>query len=151
VAASALQRKIEQFFRRYQRRFQRALDDPHQLDTDAIAGAFADYFVQSGPAGVYGGKNGLRFKFMLGRGFARYRKISMTSMRIDAIEVTALDPAHALAKVSWDSRYRRRKDGAQVRIVFANLYFLRLRPGPPKIFGYVTGDEEGVLKKHGLS
>ncbi|MBX9400591.1 hypothetical protein K4L06_04645 [Lysobacter sp. BMK333-48F3] len=151
MAANAPNTRIEQFFRRYQRCFQRALDDPHDVDTDAVTGAFADYFVQSSPAGVYGGKNGLKFKFMIGRGFARYRKIGMTSMAIAKIETTPLDPAHALAKVNWDSRYRRRKDGAEVRIVFANLYFLRLRPGKPKIFGYVTGDEAALLKKHGLS
>lgn len=108
MPASAPKARIEQFFRRYQRRFQRALDDLHDIDTDAVTGAFADYFVQSSLAGVYGGKNGLKFKFLIGRGFARYRKIGITSMAIAKIESTPLDPTHALAKVNWDSRYRAR-------------------------------------------
>jgi len=37
-----------------------------------------------------------------------------------------------------------------VKIVFANRYFLAIRKGVPKIFAYVTGDEQALLKKHGL-
>lgn len=150
MATAALQRKIEQFFHRYQQRFQRALDDPGDVDAEGVVAAFADYFVGSSPAGVRGGKNGLMFKFAIARGFARYRKIGTVSMKIAAIETTALDKLHALAKVTWDSRYRRRKDGADVRIVFANVYLLRLQREGPRIFAYVTGDEEALLKKHRL-
>lgn len=75
---------------------------------------------------------------MLGRGFARYREIGTASMKISKLEVASLDDAHAMAKVTWDSRYRRRKDGAKIRIVFVNLYFLAFREGVPKIFAYVA-------------
>ncbi len=149
--AAAMRRKIESFFRRYAERFQRSLDDPSDVDTDGVVASFADYFVESSPAGVRGGKNGLAFKFMIGRGFAHYRKIGTVSMKVAKLEVTPLDDAHAMAKVTWDSRYRRRKDGADVRIVFANLYFLAFRKGVPKIFAYITGDEQALLKKHGLA
>src|SRR5262245_60095081 len=150
MAATALQNKIAQFFRRYEQRFQRALDDPDDVDIDGITGAFAEYFVGSNPQGVRGGKNGLMYRLAMRRGFARYRKIGTVSMKVAALETTVLDKRHVMAKVTWDSRYRRRKDGAEVKIVFANVYLLRLQRGAPKIFAYVTGDEEALLKKHRL-
>lgn len=150
MVSVAMQRKVARFFRRYAERFQRSLDDSSHADTDGVVASFADYVVGSGPAGVHGGKNGLKFKFMIGRGFAYYRKIGTVSMKIAELEVTPLDKLHALAEVTWDSRYRRRKGGAKVRIVFTNLYFVRLQRGAPKIFAYITGDEQALLKKHGL-
>ncbi len=150
MTPAAMKRKVALFFRRYAERFQRSLDDPSDVDTDGVVDSFAEYFVESSPAGVQGGKNGLRFRFALGRGFAHYRKIGTVSMRVAKLEVVPLDALHAMATVTWDSRYRRRKDGAPVKIVFANRYFLAIRKGVPKIFAYVTGDEQALLKKHGL-
>ena len=151
MTAAAMKRKLVPFFRRYAERFQRALDDPSDVDIDGVVASFADYFVESSPAGVHGGKNGLKFKFMIGRGFAHYRKIGTVSMKVAKLEATPLDAIHAMAKVTWDSRYIRPKDGAKVRIVFANLYFIQFRKGVPKIFAYATGDEQALLKKHGLA
>jgi len=147
----AMQRKLERFFHRYAERFQRALDDPGGVDSEGVAASFADYFSESGPEGVHGGKNGLKLKFMMKRGFARYRKIGTRSMKVARIRVTPLDDRHAIAKVAWDSRYRRRKDGAHVRIAFENLYFVRFLRGVPKIFAYIVGDERALLKKNGLA
>lgn len=150
MTAAAMKRKVTQFFRKYAQRFERSLKDPSDVDTDGVVDSFADYFVEASPAGVHGGKNGLKFKFMLGRGFAYYRKIGTTAMKIGKLEVTPLDGLHAMASVTWDSRYLRRKDGAKVRIVFTNRYFVHMESGSPKIFAYITGDEQALLKKHGL-
>ena len=147
--AAETRRKVARFFQRYAERFQRALDDAG-ADTAGVVDSFADYVVGSGPAGVRGGKNGLMFKFAMGRGFAHYRKIGTVSMKVAKLDVERLDDGHVLAKVTWDSRYVRRKDGARIRIVFANRYLLRLKRGAPKIFAYITGDEQAALKKHGL-
>jgi hypothetical protein len=37
------------------------------------------------------------------------------------------------------------------RIEFEVTYFLHFQDGDPKIFAYITGDEERVLREHGLS
>jgi hypothetical protein len=142
--------RIARFFDRYAARFNRSLQDPPVVDTAGVIDAFADYFVEASPRGVQGGKNGLRFRLVVPWGFAHYRKLGTTSMTIKRLSTTAIDDRHAMARVTWDSRYTRPRDGKAVRIVFTNVYFLQVLRGKPRIFAYVTGDEAGLLKKHGL-
>ncbi len=149
MTPAAIRKKVEIFFGRYTATYARALADKPDVDK-AVTAAFADYFVESSPAGVHGGKNGLVFRFMAKRGFARYRKLGVESMTIDALEITPLDGLHAMARVMWDSRTRRRSDGRLVRIRFAHHYFLTMARGRPRIFAYVATDERAILKKHGL-
>jgi len=149
MTPAAIRKKVEIFFDRYAATYARALADKPGVDK-ALAAAFADYFVESSPAGVHGGKNGLVFRLMAMRGFARYRKIGVESMAVDTLEITPLDDLHAMARVMWDSRTRRRSDGRMVRIRFAHYYFLALARGRPRIFAYVATDERAILKKHGL-
>lgn len=147
--AAAMRRKLTPFLRRYVANFQRALEG--KVDTEAVSAAFAEYFVGAGPAGVRGGKNGVKFRFMLGRGFAFYRKIGTLTMEVAKLGVTRLDDLHALARVTFRTSVRRRSDGKLVRMRFTNLYFVQLAPrAAPKIFAYVTGDEQGLMKQHGL-
>ncbi len=108
--------------------------------------AFADYFVGANPNGVMGAKNGLLFRLILPRGVARYRKLGTLAMDIEKIEVTGLDDFHAMAKVDWRARYR---TGQQ--IPFTNIYFLQIRDREPKIFAWITPDEEKALKEAGLT
>ena len=140
----------ETFFKRYAATYARALADKPGV-AEAVSGALADYFVESSPAGVHGGKNGLVFRVMAKRGYARYRKIGVQSMDISRLDVTPLkDGQHAMAQVRWDSRTVRKTDGRFVRIVFEHTYFLTLVGGKPRIFAYVATDEEAILKRHGL-
>ena len=149
MTPAAIRKKVEIFFDRYTATYMRALADKPGVDK-AVADAFAEYFVESSPAGVNGGKNGLMFRVMVKRGFARYRKLGVEAMAIDSLEVTVLDGLHAMARVMWDSRTRRRSDGRMVRIRFAHHYFLTLVGGRPRIFAYVATDERAIMKKHGL-
>jgi hypothetical protein len=87
---------------------------------------------------------------MAKRGFARYRRIGVQSMEIAGLEVTPLDGLHAMARVTWDSSTRRKRDGRLVRIVFDHFYFLSLVGRKPRIFAYVATDEEAILKRHRL-
>ncbi len=139
---------IKKFFSDYAERFNRSLSG-QPVDTKAVASSFADHFVEASPNGVNGGKNGRMFRWTIPGGFAHYRKIGTTRMDIDDIEVESIDPMHALAKVRWDSRYE--KDGKSDRIEFDVTYLIHFEGATPKIFAYITGDEERVLKEHGLS
>jgi hypothetical protein len=141
--------KIKEFFSEYEARFNRSLQEPPVVDVNGVVESFAPYFVEASPAGVHGGKNGWLFKMMIPRGFAYYKKIGTKSMKIISLDITQLDDYHAMAKVHWNSRYLN-KDGKEVQIEFDNLYFLQVLGDNAKIFAYVTGDEQKILKERGL-
>ena len=149
MSRTAIRKKVEAFFKRYAATYARALVAKPGVD-EAVTRAFADYFVEASPAGVHGGRNGVVFRLMARRGFARYRKIGVESVLIDALEVTPLDDLHAMARVTWDSRTRRRSDGRLVRIRFTHHYFVTLLGGRVRIFAYVATDEQAILRRHGL-
>jgi len=140
---------VREFFQRYAERFNRSLAGEKVAAKD-VADSFASHFVGASPVGVRGAKNGLLFRWMIPRGFARYRKLGMTEMKIAQLELERLDPLHALAKVHWDSRYTK-QDGSHDRIEFDVIYLLHFEQGEPKIFAYIAGDEERVLREHGLT
>jgi predicted ester cyclase len=139
---------IKKFFSEYADRFNRSLSGEN-IDSREVADSFANHFVEASPNGVAGGKNGMLFRWMIPSGFAHYKRIGTTSMNVDNVEVETIDPMHALAKVHWDSNYE--KDGKRDHIEFAVTYLLHFEGAKPKIFAYITGDEEKILKEHGLS
>jgi predicted ester cyclase len=140
--------QVKAFFARYAERFNRSLAG-EKVDPKDVAESFAKHFVEASPSGVAGGKNGLVFRWMIPRGFAHYKKLGTTQMEIADLVIEPLDALHALAKVRWDSRYQK-KDGTGDRIEFDVTYLLHFEGGEPKIFAYITGDEERILREHGL-
>jgi hypothetical protein len=140
---------IRKFFTQYEARFNQSLQDPPVLDIDGVAASFTDFFIEASPLGVSGGKNDEKFREMIPQGFAFYKSIGTKSMKVANLDIIALDDDHAMAKVHWDSRYIKR-DGSKERIEFDVIYFLQLLRDEPKIFAYITGDEQRVLKEHGL-
>jgi predicted ester cyclase len=141
--------RVQAFFERYADRFNRSLEGD-KVDVEEVADSFASHFIEASPAGVHGARNGLLFRWMIPRGFAHYKKLGTTKMLIRDLAVEALDTDHALAKVHWDSRYIK-QDGSKDQIEFDVTYLLHFQAGEPKIFAYITGDEERLLREHGLS
>jgi hypothetical protein len=142
--------QVEAFFAAYARRSDDALKDPPLEDIDGVVNSFAPYFVEAGPRGVHGGPNDETFRQMIPKGFGQYRAVGGKAMRIAQLEVTELDPLHAMAAVDWEFDYVRNSDGRAGTVDFRNLYFLSFAGGQPKIFAYITPDEEQVMKEHGL-
>lgn len=138
---------IEAFFNAYAARFNAALGgkDP---DIEATTAAFASCFVEASPAGIVCGQNDGQFRKAIPEGYAFYRKIGTRSMDIDALDVTVLDDLHALVKVHWKATYD--KAGESLEIKFDVFYLLQEKAGQLKIFAYITGDEQAVLREHGL-
>ncbi len=139
--------EIEKFFTEYEERFNRAI---HSEDINAkeAASSFAECFVESSPRGVICGKNDDEFLKMIPKGYEHYRNIGTTSMKILSLHIQELDEIHYLAKVHWDSYYRKNEN--DIQIDFVVIYFLRIQDEIPKIFAYISGDEEKVLKDKGL-
>ncbi len=140
---------VEDFFAAYAASFNRALDDAPEIDVEATAGVFSDCFIAADPNGVSCGKNDEQFRAQIPEGFAFYRSIGTKSMKIASLAVTPLDDYHLMAKVHWVSVYRK-KDGGDEQIDFDNIYFVQTIGNKPRIFGYITGDEQKLLRERGL-
>lgn len=141
-------KKIDAFFDAYARRFQNVLDGD-KVDLDATINAFAQCFIEASPLGVICGQNDDEFKKSLQNGYDFYKNIGTQTMKIIDKEITLLDDFHALVKVHWLATYIK-KNQASLPIDFNVFYLIQYLHGEPKIFAYITGDEQQVLKDNGL-
>ena len=144
-------RKLNLFFETYAQHMNNALGQSPVVDVGAVADQFADYFVEASPVGVNGGSNGDEFRAMIPRGYEFYRKIGTQSMKLNITEMTQLNEFHYMAKVHWTAEYLTRAETREV-IEFDVIYFLQLldEDRTPKIFAYITGDEQRILRERGL-
>jgi hypothetical protein len=141
---------LSAFFKAYAKRSDDALKDPPKEDIEGIAKSFAPHFVGSSPRGVVGGANNESFARRCCRGNDRYRQMGGKAMRVTKVETLLLDDANAMAKVDWESGYVRPSDHRSGTIDFANRYLLNIAGPVPKIYAYITPDEEQAIKAHGL-
>ena len=63
--------------------------------------------------------------------------------------VTEIDGNHGMARISYSAECIRR-DGENVTIDFDVTYLLQVSDRGPTIFAYIAGDEQAVLREHGL-
>lgn len=140
--------KLEAFFKAYAKRFTDAIQG-EKPDVKGVVNSFAESFIESSPAGIIAGKNNKKFKEMIPKGYEYYKSIGTTGMTIKSKEITFLDDFHSMVKVHWKSDYEK-KDKSKVSIEFDVFYLLQEKDGEPKIFTYITGDEEKVIKDNGL-
>ena len=146
----ARQREIESFFAEYARRSDEALRSPPREDVAGTAAVFAPFFVEAGPHGVSGGANNEAFRALIPQGHAHYRRIGGKGMQVTRVKVSELDDHNAMVRVDWCFTYERPVDRRRGEIVFQNIYFLNFAAGEPKIFAYITPDEERAMRDHGL-
>lgn len=138
---------IGQFFSTYAGLFNRALAG--EADLKAIAGHFTSCFIESHPGGVTCGTNGDEFVTVMEKGYAHYRAIGTKSMTVTGVDSTSIADDHSAATVHWRSEYLTR-DGREVTIDFDVHYLLKRDHGELRIFGFIAGDEEGTLRRHGV-
>lgn len=141
--------QLDKFFADYEARMNRALAEPPEIDVEATASAFADCFVEASPAGVNCGQNNAEFRERIPKGMAFYRSIGTKSMTITSTEVTPVDAYHMMVRAHWKAEYAK-KDGSEDTINFDVVYFVQTLNDTPKIFAYITGDEQQAYKEHGL-
>ncbi len=138
---------VERFFERYESLFNLALRK--EVDMDDVAALYAAEFVAASPAGVFTGKNDDQLKRVMADGYERYRAMGTKAMRLRGVAVSAIDQLHCVAHVSWTAVYAR-PDHEDVTVDFDVHYLLRLQAGGVKVFGWVAGDEEALLRERGI-
>ncbi|MDX3905835.1 MAG: nuclear transport factor 2 family protein [Pigmentiphaga sp.] len=141
-----MEQAITKLFERYEHAFNTALAG--DTDLDEVSSLYTDVFVSATPAGISTGTNDESLKRVMKAGFEHYRAIGTTRMAVHQLHVDPIDALHAIAFVDWIATYDRQ--GSTLNIPFTNAYFVRLQGDAPKVFGWVTGDEEAELRKHGI-
>jgi hypothetical protein len=86
----------------------------------------------------------------MAQGYAHYRAIGTKDMRIRDVRLSPIDDLHCVAHVAWTATYRR-EDQPDVAIDFDVHYFVQKLNEDLKVFGWVSGDEQAVLRKHGIT
>jgi hypothetical protein len=138
---------VRALFERYEKLFRMALKDA--VDMDQVVSSYAAAFVAASPAGVSIGQNDEHLKQVMRQGFERYRRIGTKDMRLRNVRTTPIDERHCLAHVGWTAVYDR-GEKPDVSIDFEVHYLVQQLDDVPKIFGWVSGDEQAVLKQHGI-
>jgi hypothetical protein len=138
---------VRKLFERYESFFNQSLGG--NMDMDEVASLYASEFIGAAPAGVMTGKNDDQFKQVIAQGYAHYRAIGTKEMRIRNLRLCPIDEHHCVAHVAWSATYAR-KDQPDVAIDFDVHYFVQKLDGEPKVFGWVSGDEQALLREHGI-
>jgi len=142
-----METSVRKFFERYESLFKQSLGG--DIDMDEVAALYASEFIAASPAGVMTGKNDDQLKRVMAQGYAHYRAIGTKEMRIRNVRLSPIDEHHCLAHVAWTATYAR-KDQSDVAIDFDVHYFVQKLDGEPKVFGWISGDEQALLREHGI-
>jgi hypothetical protein len=142
-----MEASVRKFFERYESFFNQSLGG--EMDMGEVAALYASEFIAASPAGVMAGKNDDQLKQVMAQGYARYREIGTKEMRIRNVRLSPIDDHHCVAHVAWTATYTR-KDQPDAAIDFDVHYFVQRLDGEPKVFGWVSGDEQALLRKHGI-
>lgn len=142
-----MEASVRTLFERYESLFNRALRG--DADLDEVASLYASEFIGAAPAGVRTGKNDDEFRQAMAQGYAHYRAIGTKEMRIRGIRLSPIDELHCVAHVAWTATYAR-KDAPDVALDFDVHYLVQALEGEPKVFGWVSGDEQALLREHGI-
>jgi hypothetical protein len=142
-----MENAVRQLFERYESFFERSLAG--DLDKEAVASFYASEFIAASPAGVTTGKNDGRLLEVMAEGYSYYRQIGTRGMRIRDIRISPIDELHCVAHVAWTASYAR-QDEPELTIDFDVHYLVQKLGEEPRIFGWISGDEQAVLKERGI-
>lgn len=139
---------VRGLFARYESFFNRSLGD--SMDMDELGSFYTPEFIGAAPAGVRTAKNDDEFRQVMAQVYGHYREIGTREMRIRNLRLSPIDELHCLAHVDWAATYDR-KDQPDVVLEFTVHYLVQTMNAEPQIFGWISGDEQALLKKHGIA
>jgi hypothetical protein len=142
-----METSVRKLFERYESFFNQSLGG--DVDMDEVASLYASEFIAASPAGVTTGKNDDQLKRVMTQGYAHYRQIGTKEIRIRNVRLSLIDDHHCMAHVAWTATYAR-TDQPDAAIDFDVHYLIQKLDGEPKVFGWVSGDEQALLRKHGI-
>lgn len=143
-----METEVRRLFERYERSFNEALRG--HVDLKEAMSFYAPAFISATPFGVAAGANDDGLKRALEQGYTHYRETGTKEMRVTGIRTTPVDEGHCIAHVAWTATYARR-DKADVSIDFEVHYLIQKLGQEPTIFGWIAGDEQALLRKHGIA
>lgn len=138
---------VQKLFARYEALTRNALAG--DLDAAEVTGIYASEFIAASPAGVMAGKNGEDLVQAMIQGFAQYRAIGTRKMQIRGLRLSSIDEHHCVAHVAWTATYVR-DDLPETAIDFDVHYLVQVLDGVAKVFGWISGDEQALLKDRGI-
>lgn len=138
---------LKQFFQRYEQFFMQSLNG--ELDDTVMSELYASEFIAASPLGVLTGKNDTNFQQALSEGYEQYRKIGTKEMRVRDVEMLPIDDLHCVADVAWTASYEV-ANGQQVNIDFIVHYLMQNLNGKLRVFGWISGNEQELLKEYGV-
>lgn len=142
-----METSVRKLFERYKNFFNKSLGG--DIDVKEIEALYAPEFIAASPAGVMAGKNDEQLKQVMAQGYARYRAMGTKEMQLRNVRLTPIDGHHCVAHVAWTATYAR-TDQPDAVIDFDVNYLVQKLDGEPQIFGWVSGDEQALLRKHGI-
>jgi hypothetical protein len=142
-----METSVRKLFERYERVFNVSLHGG--VDMEEVAALYAPEFIAASPAGVMTGKNDAQLRQVMAQGYAHYRAIGTKEMRIRGLRISPMDEHHCVAHVAWRATYAR-TDQPDVAIDFDVHYLVQQLGGEAKVFGWVAGDEQALLKERGI-
>ena len=138
---------VRSLFGRYQRFFNRALAG--DVDLSEGTSFYAPAFIAASPAGIVTGKNDTQLVEVMAQGYERYRAMGTREIRLRDVRLSPMDEHHCVAHVAWTAIYAR-KGEPDLPIDFDVHYLVQRLGEEPKIFGWVSGDEQALLERYGI-
>jgi hypothetical protein len=142
-----MEASLRKLFERYERLFRQSSGGDKGMEE--VAALYASDFIAATTAGVMTGKNGDQLKQVIAQSYAHYRAIGTKDMRIRNVRLSPIDEHHCVARVAWTVTYAH-KDQSDLATDFDVHYFVQTLAGASKVFGWVSGDEQALLRKYGV-
>lgn len=142
-----MEASVRGFFERYESLFNKALADA--VEMNEVSALYASEFIAASPAGVSAGKNNDQLQKVVAQGYARYRAMGMKEVRRRSVGVSPIDDHHWVAHVGWTGSYAR-VGQPDVLVDFDVHYLIQELDGNLTVFGWVSADEEALLREKGI-
>jgi len=139
--------EVRNFFMRYEQFFMQSLNG--EIDSKELSSLYAKEFIVASPLGVMAGKNDLTFQKNLAQGYEQYRRMGTQKMCVRDVSVLPIDELHCVARVAWTAAYSV-AGKPDIEIDFEVCYLMQELNNELRMFGWISGNEQELLKEYGV-